>query len=207
MTSSMPTLRAAVKTFLGALRPTDQVTLIAFNDNIFTPVRRSTDMAARLKAVDRLKPWGGTALYDAILTSLNTVGKQPGRRAVVVFTDGEDQNSVATMKRVETRMETSDAMIYTIGLGRSVKDRALADILWHLADISGGRPFLVDAASELERVFADIVEELSNQYLLSYASSNDKRDGTWRKITVDLTDKRYHVRHRQGYRAPGSNKK
>jgi Ca-activated chloride channel family protein len=207
MTSAMPTLRAAVKTFLGALRPTDQVTLIAFNDNIFTPVRRSTDMAARLKAVDRLKPWGGTALYDAILTSLNTVGKQPGRRALVVFTDGEDQNSVATMKRVETRMETSDATIYAIGLGRSVKDRSLADILRHLADISGGRPFLVDAASELDRVFADIVEELSNQYLLSYASSNDKRDGTWRKITVDLTDKRYRVRHRQGYRALGPKKK
>jgi len=207
MTSAMPTLRAAVKTFLAALRPTDQVTLIAFNDNIFTPVRRSTDAAARLKAVDRLKPWGGTALYDAILTSLNTLGKQPGRRALVVFTDGEDQNSVATMKRVEARMETSDATIYTIGLGRSVKDRSLADILRHLADISGGRPFLVDSVSELDRVFADIVEELSNQYLLSYASSNDKRDGTWRKITVDLTDKRYRVRHRQGYRAAGSKKK
>jgi len=67
--------------------------------------------------------------------------------------------------------------------------------------------FLVDSASELDRVFGDIVEELSNQYLLSYASSNDKRDGTWRKITVDLTDKRYHVRHRQGYRAPGPKKK
>lgn len=207
MTNAMPTLIAAVKTFLSALRPTDQVTLIAFNDNIFTLARRSTDPAARLKAVDRLKPWGGTALYDAILTALNTVGKQPGRRALVVFTDGEDQNSVATMKRVETRMETSDATIYTIGLGRSVKDRSLADILRHLADISGGRPFLVDSASELDRVFADIVEELSNQYLLSYASSNDKRDGTWRKITVELTDKRYHVRHRQGYRAPGAKKK
>lgn len=207
MTKAMPTLRAAVKTFLSALRPADQVTLMAFNDNIFTPARRSTDPVARLKAVDRLKPWGGTALYDAILTALNTVGKQPGRRALVVFTDGEDQNSVATMKRVEARMETSDATIYTIGLGRSVKDRSLADILRHLADISGGRRFLVDSASELDRVFGDIVEELSNQYLLSYASSNDKRDGTWRKITVDLTDKRYHVRHRQGYRAPGPKKK
>ena len=111
------------------------------------------------------------------------------------------------MKRVESRMETSDATIYTIGLGRSVKDRSLADILRHLADMSGGRPFLVDNVSELDRVFADIVEELSNQYLLSYASSNDKRDGTWRKITVELTDKRYHVRHRQGYRAPGPKKK
>ena len=207
MTDAMPTLKSAVKTFLGALRPTDQVTLVAFNDNIFTLARRSTDAAARLKAVDRLVPWGGTALYDAILTSLNAVGKQPGRRALVVFTDGEDLNSVATMKRVETRMETSDATIYTIGLGRSVRDRTLADVLRHLADISGGRPFLVDNVSELDRVFSDIVEELSNQYLLSYASSNDTRDGTWRKISVELTDKRYHVRHRQGYRAPGGKKK
>jgi VWFA-related protein len=207
MSGAMPTLRAAVKTFFGALRPADQVTLVAFNDNIFIPVRRSTDAAARLKAVDRLTSWGGTALYDALLTSLNLVGRQTGRHALVVFTDGEDQNSVATMKKVEARMETSDATIYTIGLGRSVKERSLADILRHLADISGGRSFLVDNASELDRVFADIVEELSNQYLLSYASSNDKRDGTWRKIAVELTEKQYKVRHRQGYRATGGKKK
>ena len=62
MTEAMPTLKASVKAFLNALRPTDQVTLIAFNDTIFTLARRSTDPAARLKAVDRLAPWGGTAL-------------------------------------------------------------------------------------------------------------------------------------------------
>jgi Ca-activated chloride channel homolog len=207
MTEAMPTLKASVKAFLTALRPTDQVTLLAFNDNIFTLARRSTDPAVRLKAVDRLAPWGGTALYDAMLTGLNAVGKQPGRRALVVFTDGEDQNSAATIKRVESRLETSDATIYTIGLGKSVKDRGLAGLLDHLAAMSGGRAFLVDKAAELSRVFGDIVEELSNQYLLSYASSNDKRDGTWRKISVDLTTGGYHVRHRQGYRAPGKAKK
>jgi Ca-activated chloride channel family protein len=203
MTEAMPTLKASVKAFLHALRPTDQVTLLAFNDNIFTVVRRSTDPVARLKAVDRLAPWGGTALYDALLTGLNTVGKQPGRRALVVFTDGEDQNSAATIKRVEARLETSDATIYTIGLGRSVKDKALAGILQHLAEMSGGRAFLIDRAAQLSQVFGDIVEELSNQYLLSYASSNGKRDGTWRKIAVDVTEGGLHVRHRQGYRAAG----
>ena len=207
MTDAMPTLKASVKAFLGALRPQDQVTLLAFNDTIFTAARRSTDPAARMKAVDRLAPWGGTALYDAILTSLNMVGKQPGRRSLVVFTDGEDQNSVATMKRVETRLETSDATIYTIGLGRSVKDRTLAGILAHMSDMSGGRSFLVDDVSELKAVFGEIVDELANQYLLSYASSNEKRDGTWRKIAVDTTEKGYHVRHRQGYRASGAAKK
>jgi Ca-activated chloride channel homolog len=203
MRGAMPTLKAAARAFLSALRPSDQVTLVAFNDNIFTLARRSTDPATRLKAVDHLQPWGGTALYDAILTSLNAVGRQPGRRALVVFTDGEDQNSASSMKRVEARLETSDATIYTIGLGRSVRDHTLAAILDHMADISGGRAFLIDNASELDRVFGSIVEELSNQYLLSYASSNDKRDGTWRTIQVDVTGKQYRVRHRKGYRAAG----
>ena len=207
MTESMPTLKAAVRTFLRALRPADQVTLIAFNDNIFTPARRSTDPEVRVRAVDRLAPWGGTALFDAMLTALNTVGKQPGRRSVVVFSDGEDQNSVATLKRVETRLETSDATIYTIGMGRSVKDRALAGILARMSDMSGGRSFLIDDVRELDKVFADIVEELSNQYLLSYGSSNEARDGSWRRITVELKDGRHQVRHRQGYRAAGGKKK
>ena len=206
MRGAMTTLKAAVRAFLGALRPADQVTLVAFNDNIFTLARRSTEPATRLRAVDRLLPWGGTALYDAILTSLNAVGRQPGRRALVVFTDGEDQNSAASMKRVEARLETSDATIYTIGLGRSVRDHTLASILEHMSDLSGGRAFLIDDARELDRVFGSIVEELSNQYLLSYASSNDSRDGGWRKIDVELRDGRYRVRHRQGYRAPGGRK-
>ena len=207
MTEAMPTLKAAVKTFLTALRPADQVTLMAFNDNIVTLARRATDPALRLRAVERLAPWGGTALYDAILIALNTVGKQPGRRALVVFSDGEDQNSVATLKRVETRLETSDATIYTIGLGRSVKDRDLAQVMARMSQMSGGRSFLLDDISEIKDVFADIVEELSNQYLLSYASSNDAHDGTWRKIHVELPVQKYQVRHRQGYRAAGGKKK
>lgn len=207
MSDAMPTLKAAVRAFLSALRPADQVTLLAFNDNILTLARRATDPALRLRAVDRLAPWGGTALYDAMIIALNTVGKQPGRRALVVFSDGEDQNSVATLKRVESRLETSDATIYTIGLGRSVKDQELAQVLARMSQMSGGRPFLLDDISELETVFADIVEELSNQYLLSYASSNDARDGTWRKIAVELPGLKHHVRHRQGYRAAGGKKK
>jgi Ca-activated chloride channel homolog len=207
MTESMGTLKAAVRTFLKALRPTDQVTLLAFNDNIFTAARRSTDPEQRVRAVDRLAPWGGTALFDAMLTALNTVGKQPGRRALVVFSDGEDQNSVATLKRVETRLETSDATIYTIGLGRSVRDRDLAQVMARMSQMSGGRSFLIDAIQELDKVFADIVEELSNQYLLSYGSSNDARDGSWRKITVELNGLSHQVRHRQGYRAAGGKKK
>jgi Ca-activated chloride channel family protein len=124
-----------------------------------------------------------------------------------VFSDGEDQNSVATLKRVETRLETSDATIYTIGLGKSVRDRDLAQVMARMSQMSGGRSFLIDAIQQLDTVFADIVEELSNQYLLSYGSSNDVRDGSWRKITVELNKLPHQVRHRQGYRAGGGKKK
>ena len=207
MTDAMPTLKAAVRGFLSALRPIDQVSLLAFNDNIFTLARRSIDPQVRLKAVDRLSPWGGTALYDAILTAIGTVGKQPGRRALVVFTDGEDKDSVSTIKRVQARLETSDATIYTIGLGRSVTNPALAATLERIATISGGRAFIVNDVKELDKVFREIVEELSHQYLLSYASSNEARDGSWRKIQVEVTDKGLRVRHRQGYRAAGGKRR
>jgi Ca-activated chloride channel homolog len=207
MTDAMPTLKTAVRGFLGALRPADQVSLLAFNDNIFTLARRSIDPQVRLKAVDRLSPWGGTALYDAILTALGIVGKQPGRRALVVFTDGEDRNSVSTIKRVQTRLETSDATIYTIGLGRSVSNPALAASLEHIAATSGGRSFIVSTVTELDKVFSEIVDELSHQYLLSYASSNEARDGSWRTIQVEVAERRLRVRHRQGYRAPGGKRR
>jgi Ca-activated chloride channel family protein len=203
MSPAIPVLKSASRGFLSALRPADQVTLLAFNDNIFTLARRSTNAAQRLKAVDRLAPWGGTALYDAILTALNVVGRQPGRRSIVVFTDGEDQSSIATMDRVRTRMETSDATVYTIGLGRGIREDTLKNVLQRLATMSGGRSFVTEKIDRLQRAFDEIIDELSAQYLLAYVPSNDRRDGTWRRIQVKVSDGEYQVRAREGYRAPG----
>ena len=201
MTDAMPSLKTAARTFLGSLRPADQVTLLAFNDNIFTLARQSTDTAQRVKAVERLAPWGGTALYDVILTSMNQLGRQAGRRSLVVFTDGEDQSSVSTLKRVESRMETSDATLYAIGLGRGVRETGLRAVLERLAAVSGGRAFLTERIDRLQDDFGAIVEELSSQYLLAYVPTYAQRDGTWRRIEVDVAGGKYRVRARQGYRA------
>jgi Ca-activated chloride channel family protein len=207
MTPAIPVLKTAARAFLGALQPTDQVTLLAFNDNIFTLARRSTDPAIRVKAVDRLAPWGGTALYDAILTALNIVGRQPGRRALVVFSDGEDQSSVASVQSVRERLERSDATVYTIGLGRGSREAGLKEILERLAVPSGGRAFMTERIERLERDFSQILEELSSQYLLAYLPANEKHDGTWRKIEVEVTGGDYQVRARQGYRAAGPSRR
>ena len=97
MTTAMPKLRKAVKEFLGAVPAEDEVTLLGFNDSVFLLARKATDPAVRVRAVDRLAPWGATALYDAIIRGVDLLGRQTGRKALVVFTDGEDRRA-ATLR-------------------------------------------------------------------------------------------------------------
>jgi len=200
MASAMPRVKGAVKQFLGEVPPQDQVTLLGFNDNIFTLTRKTTDPAERTKAVDRLAPWGSTALYDVLLRGVEILGRQTGRKALVVFTDGEDQGSHATIKDVERRLQASDITLYMIGQGRGVTMEPLKRIMERLSTPTGGRALFTDSAEDLQVAFADLLDELSNQYLLGYQSSNTRRDDAWRKIKVDV-DGHHDVRARQGYRA------
>src|SRR5207245_11186237 len=106
MTPAMPKLKKAVKEFLGAVPRQNIVTLLGFNDNIFTIMRRTTDASERVSAVDRLAPWGSTALYDVILRGIDMLGRQTGRKAVIVFTDGEDQGCHAGILDVDMRVQS-----------------------------------------------------------------------------------------------------
>lgn len=199
MTNAMGQVKSAVKTFLSALRPSDRVTVIGFNDNVFTLARPSADLATRLRAIDRLAPWGGTALYDVIVQAIGQLGRQTGRRVLVVFTDGEDLNSHIPIETAVGRIESHDAVLYPIGQGRATEIRTLRAILEQLAATSGGRAFFEDI-EHIDRVFANILEELSNQYLLGYVSPDVAHDGRWRTIKVDTPGRDVRVRARQGYR-------
>jgi Ca-activated chloride channel homolog len=199
MTPSMPKLKTAVKAFLGDVPVQDQVTLLGFNDSIFTLTRKQTNPAERIKAVDRLAPWGSTALYDVILRGIDMLGRQPGRKALIVFTDGEDQGSHATIGDVERRLQSTDVTLYMIGQGRGVTLVPLHHIMERLANPTGGRALFTDSVDELHGAFGDLLDELSNQYLLGYASNNPVRDDVWRRIRVEV-DGHKEVRARQGYR-------
>ena len=200
MTPAMSKLKTAVKEFLGAVPAQDQVTLLGFNDSIFTLTRKQTHPEERVKAVDRLAPWGSTALYDVILRGIEMLGRQTGRKSLVIFTDGEDQGSHATIGEVERRLQSSDVTLYMIGQGRGVTLEALKKVMDRLAGPTGGRAFFTDSIDELHDAFADLLDELSNQYLLGYQSTNTKKDDTWRRIKVDV-DGQHDIRARQGYRA------
>jgi VWFA-related protein len=203
MSPAMPKLKRAVKDFLAEIPANDQVTLLGFNDSIFTLTRKATDQAERAKAVDRLAPWGSTALYDVILRGVEMLGRHTGRKALVVFSDGEDQGSHATINDVERRLQSSDTTLYMIGQGRGITMEPLKKVMERLAQPTGGRALFTDSVDELHAAFTDLLEELSNQYLLGYSSSNPKRDDSWRRIRVDV-DGHHDVRARQGYRITGT---
>jgi VWFA-related protein len=200
MTPVMPRLKRSVKNFLGSVPAANQVTLLGFNDTVFTLTRKATDLAERLRSVDRLAPWGATALYDAIVRGIEVLGRQTGRRALVVFSDGEDQGSHVTLGDVERRLQASDVTLYMIGQGRGVTHEYLRKVMQRLTVPTGGRAFTTDNIEALQGAFEELLEELSNQYLLGYQPTNTSRDDAWREIRVDIDGQR-NVRARQGYRA------
>ena len=200
MTTSMPKLKKAVKDFLQAVPGKDQVTLLGFNDSVFALTRKTTDPGERVRAVDRLAPWGATALYDVIVRAVDMLGRQVGRKALVVFSDGEDQGSHVSLEDVERRLQASDVTLYMIAQGRGISQDYLKKTMQRLTVPTGGRTFTTDSIDQLHGAFEELLEELSNQYLLGYQPTNAKRDDTWREIKVQV-DGHSNVRARQGYRA------
>ena len=200
MRDALPMVKASAKRFLGGLQPADQVTVLGFNDNIITLARRTTDQAVRVRAIDRLAPWGGTALYDVVIKAIDLLGRQAGRRSIVIFSDGDDQSSHVSIDDAIARAEASDATIYAIGQGRAVRASSLQELLRRFSTISGGRAFFTEDVVKLGTVFDEILEDLRNQYVLSDPAPSTQRDGAWHRIRVEVAGGKYHVRARQGYR-------
>ena len=198
---AMPSCREAVKRFLASLRSIDRVTLLAFNDSVFTVARREASPEARLRAVDRLRAWGSTSFYDAVLRGLDLLERNRGRRALVLFSDGEDMVSHATAGDVQRRIEVSATPVYVVAQGKGMREPRLRQVLDRVAGVSGGRAFYTDRIEQLDGVFAEIGEDLASQYLLAYAPEEREKDGGWRTIRVEVAGKKRAVRARQGYRA------
>lgn len=201
VSNALPTLKRAVKGFLGSIAPQDRVTVLGFNERVFTVARRESEPADTLAAVDRLAASGHTRLYDAILNGLDALDRQSGRRALVVFTDGEDEGSRATLQAVDARLRRSESTLFMIGAGRGNESAPLQRLMRRLAEPTGGIAVFEEKLENLQGAFGAIRTELSGQYLLGYVSTNEKRDGSWRRIRVDL-EGRGKVRAREGYQAP-----
>ena len=199
------TAKAAAETFVDAIRPQDALGLITFADSSQMVADLATDRAQARQAIAAYVPRGGTALYDAIGDSLGRLSKTDGRRAVIVVTDGRDEDnagtkpgSVRTFDEVAAAARAVDAIIFAIGVGQNV-DR---DLLARLAENSGGEAYFPEDVSLLEADYQRILEHLRRRWIIGYESSNPTRDGGWRPVQIGLKNGSAVVRSRGGYFAP-----
>lgn len=141
---------------------------------------------------------GGTVLYDAVFLASDEVLKPAtGRKAIILITDGVDQGSRITLARALEATQQSDVIVYSIHVKRAMGIGG--EPLKELSTETGGRVF--DLNKNLDKIFADINDELRSQYSLSYVSSNTAQDGGYRKIEVQMANKSDKAQARKGYYA------
>lgn len=206
--------KEATLQFFKTSNPQDEFMLINFNDR---PNLVSSFTSKFESLQDRLlflKSGGKTALLDAIYLGLNQAKKaSSSRKALLVLSDGGDNNSRYTERDIKRAVKESDVQVYAVGIfeplasrGRTPEEAGGPGLLAELAEVSGGRMFSVEDANELPDITEKISIELRNQYVIGYRPSNLVRDGRWRRIKVKLNPPRglppLQVYARTGYYAP-----
>lgn len=199
------TAKAAAANFVDAIRPQDALGVLMFADATHLTVDLTTDRTKAQAAITEYVPRGGTALYDAIGDSLARLQKADGRRAVVVVTDGRDENNAGTgpgssrtFAEVTKLARSVDAAIFAIGVGQSVDREVLAT----LASEFGGDAYFPEDISQLDSEYRRIVENLRRRWIIGYESTNTARDGAWRPVVIRMKDGTAVVHSRGGYFAP-----
>jgi Ca-activated chloride channel family protein len=203
--------RAATEFFYSTLqRGKDKAMIISFDSGVDL-IQDFTDDPEKLAgAVQKIRAGGGTSLYDAIyLAVTQKLSGQPGRRIVILITDGDDNSSRISLTETLEAAQKNDVAVYAISTNSTgyfgSKDQERGDkTLKRFATETGGKPFFPLKIQDLATSFVDIREELRAQYQIGYRPSNSRLDGTFRKIRVDVADKRFKVRTRTGYYMPKS---
>jgi len=184
----------AGRVLLNELGPQDKVMLIAISSQVDVPVPLTDNRLTVDTALQALDPWGSTALHDAVVTAFDAVEPAPGRRALVLLSDGIERHSAASAARVLARVRASDVMAYPI-----VLQRPISTLFAQLGAVTGGRTQRVGSLDELPRLLRRIASELRHQYLIGYQPARPGRPGDIRRITVRVTRPGYAVRARAGY--------
>jgi len=202
-------LQEAALSFVYKLEDVDQALVVQFNSTIKGSAEFSGDLDRLERFVDGMQAWGGTSLHDAIHYGLNRIRDQPGRKAIVVFSDGADTTSELKEQDVIDYARAVEATVYAIGIqaGPGFRGGSPRGFLKKIAQETGGEAFFPGQVGELIKIFAAISDELHNHYALAYQPAR-AADGTYRKIEVKLDREDAEIRVRKGYfalkRAPRS---
>lgn len=211
------TIKYATKRFIDNLKPEDEFALISFDSEI----KLKMDWGRRTERVDPVLTSiyckGATKLWDAIWLVATDVFKGiREKKAIIIMSDGLDNNSSVSYKEALDAAVRSEAAMYVVSKTEAIKQLAIkeyedvphevfvnADLaLRKLAFETGGRVLYPNTFGQLGDIYAQVDEELRNQYTIGYVSSNPNKDGTYRKINVRVEARGATVSARPGYYAP-----
>ena len=200
MTDALPHVKNSVTKLIDDLAPQDSVAIYTFDERLAIRQEFTTDKNAAKRAMLRTRAQGRTALFDAIAETTLEVAKRPGKKALVVFTDGDDNASVLNAQAAVTRAKKVGIPLYAIAEGEAMHSKNLRELLTDLSQRTGGATYQANKAGDIEQVFAKISQDLQHLYMISYQPSAGPADGKWRKIDLAVKGiKDYRTRTKQGY--------
>ncbi len=216
MEQRLATAQDAAIGFARKLRPQDLAQVVDFDTRVKILQNFTSDASSLETAIRGTSAGGSTSMYNALYISLKELVKiqaksddEVRRRAVVLLSDGEDTSSLVTFEEVLDLAKRSATTIYAIGL--QSREASLARgfreaefVLRQLSQETGGRAFFPQRAEDLAAVYGEIADELASQYVLGYASTNPRRDGAWRRLSVQVGRQGTTARTKRGYFAPVS---
>ncbi len=192
--------------FLDAIPRAKDLLLVFFDRDIRISRYGSENQQGIFERILGTEGSGFTALNDALAVYLSRVADTPGRKVLVLFSDGDDTTSRTDSAQVAGMLRASDVVVYPVAFDgerpNSSEGLRAHAFLASLAEQSGGRVFKPHASRELAAIYQSILEELGNQYVLGYASDNAARDGKFRRLTVEVRRPGVKLRYRPGYDAP-----
>ena len=193
--------------FLEAIPRARDLLLVFFDRDIRLSRYTSENQQGIFARILEARGEGYTALYDAIAVYVSRVADTPGRKVLIVFTDGDDTTSRTSPEDVIRMLRASSVTVYPIafsslhrpGTTEALRARAF---LAGIAQATGGRVFEPHASKELASIYRSILDELGSQYVIGYMSDNPARDGKFRRIALEVKRTGVKLRYRPGYALP-----
>jgi len=213
MRDKRPRVNEAALTLVQNSNPQDEAFVVNFNDDFYLDLDKdfSNSIPELKEALERIDARGSTALYDAIIGSIDHLKKgKKEKKVLLIVTDGEDNTSRNSLEKTIREIQKTDTVIYTIGLlsqesKRSAKNAKKA--LTEIALASGGLAYFPENVEDVHSICEQVAHDIRHQYTLGYYPSNATKDGTFRSVHVDVIPPhgkgKLVARTRNGYYAPG----
>jgi VWFA-related protein len=200
MAAALPRVKNSVVKLIDELADKDSVAIFTFDQRLIVRQDFTTDKDAAKRAVLRTRAGGETALFDALSESAEEVSKRSGKKALIVFTDGDDNSSVLNANSAVTRAKKLGIPLYSVAEGEAMRSPKLKKLLEDLSENTGGMSYHINKLDDIGNVFREIADVLQHLYMISYKPTSNPTDAKWRKISLEVKGSQdYKIRAKEGY--------